>query len=152
MNRLTFYIIIAILVAMDSLLLTSPNLLGKIGLFIYKFHYLRTFPRALLTVGLVVSIAILLGELVRFLVKSGTIGRGKGILFLLIMVASCGAIAWKTAHDFSKWTVSHTGLRFKYGAYLLPALLMLIFVYALIGLPKARRQRSAEASTRKQQR
>jgi hypothetical protein len=140
MNRLPFYLIIAVLVVLDSLLLTSPNLLGKIGLIIYKFHYLRTFPRALLTVGSVVSVAIIIGESIRFLVRKGMVGRGKGILFLLIMVASCVAIAWKTAHDFSKWTASHTGLRFKYGAYLLPALLMLIFVYALTGLPKARRR------------
>jgi hypothetical protein len=124
---------------MDSLLLTSPNLLGKIGLIIYKYHYLRTFPRALLTVGIVVAIAIVLAELANVLARKKVIGKGKGIGFLILMVIGCMAILYKTALDFSRWSYSHTGMRFKYGAYLLPFLLALIFVFVLIDLARSRR-------------
>ena len=139
MKRLPFYLTIAVLAVLDSLLLSSPNLLGKMGLLIYKFHYLRTFPRALLTVVIVVSIAIFISEVIRTLVRKRMLGRSKGALSLLAMIAACGAIIYKTVLDFSRWTVSHTGLRFKYGAYLLPVVLLLIFVYALVSLPKPRR-------------
>ena len=143
MNRISFYAIITVLVALDSLLLTSPNLLGKIGLIIYKYQYLRTFPRILLTVGLVVTIAILISELIRVLVRKRKLGRGKGIALLLFMICASAGIVHKTALDFSKWAYSHTGMRFKYGAYLLPTLVMVTFAYALVTLPKKQQPRSA---------
>lgn len=138
MKRVNFYLFIVALVVLDSVLLRSPNLLGKIGLIIYKYHYLRTFPKALVTVSLVVGTAVAVAEAVRFLVRRGTWKRpvGQVVLSLLLLVAV--ALLVKTAVDFTAWSYSHTGLRFRLGAYLLPAILAVVFGYAWGTLPVAR--------------
>jgi hypothetical protein len=135
-GSLLFYSIIMFLVIIDSLLLSSPNLLGKIGLFIYKYQYLQSFPRTLLTVSLVILVAMVLAESIRLLVRSKFIRRGIGFTILFILVMGSIAILIKTGLDFSKWTYGHTGLRFRYGAYLLPVMLILVFGYGLVTLPR----------------
>jgi hypothetical protein len=57
------------LIVLDAVLIRSPNLIGKIGLWFYKYHYLRTFPKALLTVSLVIGIAAIIAEIIRYIVK-----------------------------------------------------------------------------------
>ena len=133
-KRFLFYLLISALVVLDSVLLRSPNLLGKIGLIIYRYSYLRTFPKTLLTVSIVVLTAITLSELIRWLVKLGTLKRVAGILFLVFLIIASIAILVKTGLDFSTWTYSHTGSRFKYGAYLLPLILIIVFGYNLLTL------------------
>jgi hypothetical protein len=135
-NRLLFYGVIVILTVVDSYLLASPNLLGKIGLFIYKYQYLRTFPKTLLTTFIVVFASILITELIHLLIKKQIMRTGSGRFFLLLFVLLSVAIFAKTAIDFSTWTYGHTGTRFKYGAYLLPVLLINVFGYALFKVPK----------------
>jgi hypothetical protein len=44
--------LLVVLVVVDSYLLSSPNLLGRIGLIIFHFNAIRTFPGALIAVGL----------------------------------------------------------------------------------------------------
>lgn len=134
-RKLYFYIVIGCLTLIDALLLSSPNLLGKLGLIIYKYSYLRTFPRTLITVSIAVSIALLIAEFVGLLVKNKKVKRGFGIILLLIFVTLSAVAFYKTILDFSTWTYSHTGQRFRYGAYLLPCLLMLIFGYRIFNLP-----------------
>ncbi|AYB32283.1 hypothetical protein [Chryseolinea soli] len=136
MRKLSFYFCLIALVILDSFLLSKPNLLGKIGLIIYKYHYLRTFPRTLLTVSIVVVIAFALAELISFLVKRRTLKRVLGTVVLVLLIAVSFATLVKTGMDFSTWTYSHTGLRFRFGAYLLPTLLIVLFTYALVRLPK----------------
>ena len=136
MRKLSFYFFLIALVILDSFLLSKPNLLGKIGLIIYKYHYLRSFPRTLLTVSIVVVIAFLLAELVSFLVKRRTLKRALGTIVLALLIVVSFAALVKTGMDFSTWTYSHTGLRFRFGAYLLPTLLIVLFTYALVKLPK----------------
>lgn len=135
-RSLLFYTIIVFLVLTDSLLLSSPNLLGKIGLFIYKYQYLRSFPKTLLTVTIVIFVAILVVEIIQWMVRTKFIRRGLGLFVLLLFVGLSVAILIKTGLDFSKWTYGHTGQRFKYGAYLLPSILILVFGYGLFTLPK----------------
>lgn len=36
--------------------------------------------------------------------------------------------------DFTSWSYSHTGLKFRYGAHLLPAILVFVFVNGLIAI------------------
>lgn len=134
-KKLYFYIVLACMVLIDALLLSSPNLLGKIGMAIYKYFYLKTFPRTLLTVLIVVLVAVLLAEFIAMLVKNKTLKRSFGIVLLLIFVVLFGAVLFKTVMSFSTWTYSHTGQRFRYGAYLLPCLLMLIFGFKIFNLP-----------------
>jgi uncharacterized membrane protein len=129
-----FYGAIACLTVINALLLSSPNLLGKIGLFVYKYNYLRTFPKTLLTVFIAVVIAICIAEFIGLLVKNRKVKRNFGIVLLLIFVALLATALYKTMIDFSAFTYAHTGHRFRYGAYLLPCLLMLIFGYKIFNL------------------
>lgn len=133
-KRLTFYLVVAALVVVDSILLRSPSLLGKIGLIIYKYHYLRTFPKTLLTVSIVVLIVSGIAELIRLLVKLEMLKRMTGVIILSFLLLATIAILIKTAIDFSAWTYSHTGMRFRYGAYLLPCIMMTVFAYNLFTL------------------
>lgn len=139
-RKLSFYGIVGLLIFIESLLLSSPNLLGKIGLFIYKYHYLRTFPRTLLTVSIAVSVFILISEVIQFLVKKEIMKRSSGRIILILFILLSAATLTKTAIDFSTWTYGHTGARFKYGAYLLPSTWIVILIYNLLSLPKANTQ------------
>lgn len=135
-NRINFYLFIAALIVLDAVLLRSPNLLGKIGLIIYKYHYLRTFPKALLTISLVVGIAVVIAEGIRFMVQREILKRITGKVILIFFMVAVAAILIKTSMDFTTWSYSHTGLRFRIGAHLLPVILFIVFVYAFITLPK----------------
>ncbi|MBL0742904.1 hypothetical protein [Chryseolinea lacunae] len=136
MRKLTFYLFVLALVIVDSLLISKPNLLGKIGLIIYKYHYLRTFPRTLLTVAIVVAVAIGIAELIELLVKRSVLKRATGSIVLIVLIALSFGILVKTGIDFQAWTYSHTGLRFRFGAYMLPTLLIVIFTFGLLKLPR----------------
>jgi len=129
-----FYAGLAVLVVLDSVLLTSPNLLGRIGIIIYRYNSLRSFPRAFVTVACVALVALGLAELVRMLVNRNVLRRIIGVYLLMALVLGCTAIFAKTWMDFSTGMYSHTGVRFRYGAYLLPVILLIIFLHALINL------------------
>jgi hypothetical protein len=135
-SRINFYLFLTVLIVLDAVLIRSPNLIGKLGLWFYKYHYLRTFPKALLTVTLVVGISALIAETIRFVVRKELIKRlaGQVILFLLTVLAI--AFMAKVIMDFSSGSYSHTGIRFKSGAYLLPGIIIVVFVYCLITLPR----------------
>jgi Na+/proline symporter len=136
MRRSTFYSVIAGLIILNGYLLSKPNLLGKIGLIVYQYYYLRTFPRTLLTATIVCAIAILLTELFTLLVRRRTMGTVvAGIMFGLLVVLSFAQLV-KTGVDFSTWTYSHTGLRFRLGAFVLPTVVIFIFTYGWMRLPR----------------
>lgn len=135
MRKLYFYLIVICLVVFDAFLLSSPNLLGKIGLLIYKYNYLRTFPKTLVTVSILVIVALLIAEFVALLVKNKRLKRNMGIFLLLIFVTLAASALGTTMVDFSTGAYSHTGLRFRYGAYLLPCILIFIFGFRIFNLP-----------------
>ena len=135
-SRLNFYLFIAALVILDAVLIRSPNLLGKIGLLVYKYHYLRTFPKALLTVFLVVGVATVFSETIRFAVQKALLKNLAGNVLFFLLTALSVALAIKVGLDFSSGSYGHTGLRFRSGAYLLPAILVVVFVYGWLTLPK----------------
>jgi len=136
MRRSGFYSIIAGLIILNGFLLSKPNLLGKIGLIVYKYYYLRSFPRTLLTVSIVCGIALALMELFSFLVERRIIGRTIGAIMFGLFVLLGFAQLVKTGIDFSSWTYSHTGLRFRLGAFMLPTVVIFIFTYGWLRLPK----------------
>lgn len=135
-GRFMFYFLVAALVVLDAVLVRSPNLLGKIGLIVYKYSYLRTFPKALLTVAAVVGVCVFVVELVRWVTVKEVIKRTIATVILLVLTLACIVLLIKTYIDFTAWSYSHTGLRFRIGAYLLPAILILVFGYSLFTLPK----------------
>jgi hypothetical protein len=137
--RFLYFIIIALLSVIDALLLAKPNFLGKIGLWLFKYSYLRTFPRAMLTVAIVVGATVLISELIVFISKRKWIKRGVGLVLLLIFVlASLGLFA-KVIHDFSRGIYSHTGVYFRYGVFLLPSILAIVFAASFFRLSSKRK-------------
>jgi hypothetical protein len=137
--RFSFFIVIALLSVMDSLLLAKPNLLGKVGLLIFKYNYLRTFPRAMLTVSIVVGTAMVFGELIIYLEKRKGLSKTIGGILLFFLVVACSGLLAKLFMDFSKGVYSHTGIYFKYGVFLLPLILIVIFGSAFVRLVKKNR-------------
>jgi len=135
-NRITFYLFLLALIVLDAVLIRSPNLIGKLGLWFYKYHYLRTFPKALLTVSLVVGVSAIITEMVRYFVKREYIKRMTGQLILFLLAIVSMILLTKVVMDFSGGTYSHTGIRFRSGAYLLPAILIVVFIYNSITLPR----------------
>jgi hypothetical protein len=135
-NRITFYLFLMALVVLDAVLIRSPNLIGKIGLWFYKYHYLRTFPKALLTVALVIGISAIIAEIIRYIVKKELIRRMVAQVILFLFAIASLILLAKVVMVFSEGTYSHTGIRFKFGAYLLPAIIFVIFIYASITLPR----------------
>jgi hypothetical protein len=131
-RKVTFYWILLTLILVDSWLLSKPNLIGKVGLIIYKYHYLRSFPRTLLTVWLVVSISILIVLLVQYLMKQTKISKMVASLILGTLLVASVLMMGKVYMDFTAWTYSHTGWRFRYGAYLLPMIVMTVFINGMI--------------------
>ncbi|MBL7856860.1 MAG: hypothetical protein JNM57_04160 [Cyclobacteriaceae bacterium] len=136
-NRINFYLFILAIVVLDAVLLRSPNLLGKIGLILYKYDYLRTFPKALLTVSLVAGAGVVLAEAVRYMVQRAKLKFFTGRLVLFVLFMASTAMLVKTVIDFTAWSYSHTGLRFQLGAFLLPLILMIQFFYSWRTMPKA---------------
>ncbi len=126
-RKVSYYWILLTLMLVDSWLLSKPNLLGKIGLIIYKYHYLRSFPRTMLTVWIVVSTSVLIVLLVQFLMKREKLSRLVSTVILGACFVASTLIMVKVAVDFTSWSYSHTGLKFRLGAYLLPAIMMMIF-------------------------
>jgi hypothetical protein len=138
-RRVTFYWVLLTLMLIDSWLLSKPNILGKIGLIIYKYHYLRSFPRTLLTVWIVVSIAVLIVLLVQYLLKQEKLSKAVATAILSLFVAFSLLIMAKVYIDFTSWSYSHTGIKFRYGAYLLPMILVVVFsngIFQILRIPK----------------
>lgn len=136
-KKLFFYVLVAALVLIDALLLSSPNLLGKVGLVIYKYFYLKNFPRTLLTVTILVLAAVLISEFVALLVRNKRLKRSFGIILLTVLVILSAFILYQTVMSFQAWTYAHTGQRFRYGAYLLPCIFIFVFAYKIFNLPVA---------------
>lgn len=111
--------IVSFVTLITAWLISKPNFLGKLGLIIYRIHFLKTFPRALATVAAVVIVVAVSVEWVSS-VRSSLLRNG----LLLFLLMACVALEVKTHYDFQSWAISHTGKKLRVGAYLLPLLLM----------------------------
>lgn len=136
MKHRSFYIILLILIFLDSVLLASPNLLGKLGILIYKYYYLKTFSRTLFTVSLVCGSFALVTFLIQMLVDRQLLKKSVARFFLFLLLIFVIGIYAKVIIDFSSWSYSHTGWRFKLGAYLLPLVVMYIIIYTIATLKR----------------
>lgn len=119
MRKITYWLIVSFITLITAWLISKPNLLGKLGLIIYKIHFLKTYPRALATVAAVVIVVAVSVEWVSS-IRSSLLRNG----LLLFMLMACVALEVKTHYDFQSWAISHTGKKLRVGAYLLPLLLM----------------------------
>ncbi|CAG4997440.1 hypothetical protein DYBT9275_01775 [Dyadobacter sp. CECT 9275] len=126
-KKLSSLVLLAVLSVTDAYLLAHPNLIGKIGIWVYKHDYIKTFPKALLTVLLVVGTSLAICELLRKFVKPRTaswIYLGMAVMGLLWFV-----YVYLT---FSSFAYRITGKAFVYGAHLLPVVLTGLFSRYLI--------------------
>lgn len=131
-SRIAFYGLIIVLTVVDAFLISNPNLLGKLGFVIYKFSYLRTFPRALLTVSIVVGVVFMVTQSIVLLCKQEWVAKKLSVSVLIILLAMFVLVWVKTAYDFQSWSYNHSGHKLKYGAYLLPFILIVITVSGLL--------------------
>ena len=116
-----FYVLLAVLVLLDGWLMAHPNLIGRAGVFVYDYTYLRTFPRALGTVAAVVGVALLLAWLI------SKIGRGVAIALLTVLLLAGGYWLVMSFSQFNTGVYKLTGAGFRAGAILLPGLVTLVF-------------------------
>ena len=120
--KLSSILLLIALSITDAYLLAHPNLVGKLGILLYKHSYIKTFPRALVTVILVVGISLLISELLyRF------VSRKKALISYLILLST--SLFWfvYVYATFSSFSYRITGKAFIYGAHLLPVILIGLF-------------------------
>ncbi|GHB79215.1 hypothetical protein [Persicitalea jodogahamensis] len=135
-KNLTTTLLLVILGITDAYLLSHPNLIGRIGILIYRHDYLKTFPRALATVFLVLGVCLFLCEVIRRIkLPRAAIGW-----YLMLMVLGMALFSYVYV-SFSSLSYSMTGKAFIYGAHLLPILMIGIFGrYLVSAIYKARNQ------------
>lgn len=121
-----WHVLLAILTITDAYLISHPNLLGRFGIWFYKYSYFKNFPNALLTVSLAVGVAFGLTELA----KRKLPARGATLLLALLLVVALATFIGVFV-KFSSGTYRFTGKAFIYGMHLLPALLVVIFAQGL---------------------
>jgi hypothetical protein len=138
--RALFFVILVLFSFIDALLIAKPNFLGKLGLWLFKYSYLRTFPRAMLTVSVVVCATLVISESIVFIARKNWIAKSTGAVFALFFILFCGGLLAKIILDFSKGVYSHTGIYFKIGVHLLPGILIFIFVTSLFRMLSKREQ------------
>jgi hypothetical protein len=85
---------------------------------------------------LVIGISAIIAEIIRYIVKKELIRRMVAQVILFLFAIASLILLAKVVMVFSEGTYSHTGIRFKFGAYLLPAIIFVIFIYASITLPR----------------
>lgn len=121
-----WHVLLIILTITDAFLLSHPNLIGRLGIWFYKYRYLQTFPRALLTVSITMGLAWSLTELT----KRRLPARGAALVLALLLVVAVGMLL-SVYLKFSGGTYRLTGKSFIYGAHLLPGMLTAVFAQGL---------------------
>jgi hypothetical protein len=134
-KNLTTTLLLVVLAVTDAYLLSHPNLIGRIGVFIYKHDYIKTFPRALVTVLLVIGVSLFLCEVVRRATSPRTALSWYSVLMVLGM-----ALFVYVYLTFSSFSYGLTGKGFIYGAHLLPIILIGLFGrYLVMAFNEARK-------------
>ncbi|MBC7890773.1 MAG: hypothetical protein H7Y12_01050 [Sphingobacteriaceae bacterium] len=121
-----WHLLLLVLTVTDAFLVSHPNLIGRFGVWFYKYASFKNFPNALLTVGLTVGISFGLTELV----KRKLPARGAALVLALLLVVAV-TLLLSVYLKFSGGTYRLTGKSFIYGMHLLPCLLLLIFAQGL---------------------
>lgn len=124
-NRVA-YLMLGVLTVTDAWLISHPNLLGRFGVWFYRYDYLSTFPRALFTVGLSVALSVGVAEWAQRQLRPAVAQKVLLAGLLVALVFLVGVIL-----KFSGGTYAHTGKAFVWGFHLLPILLAAVFGSAL---------------------
>lgn len=125
-GRAIFYVSVLILVIVDAWLLRQQNLVSKLGVWIYNYAFLKSFPAALGSVGLSALGAVAISEFASKLRKPMAISIL--VVFLLLCLFSLGQVLIQ----FSEGSYKLTGAYFKMGVFLWPSLLAFIFMRGIV--------------------
>ena len=129
-----FFALLAVLTLVAAWLLAHPNLIGRFGVLFYNYSFIKTFPRAIATVGLTTMACLTISIFVQL-----KLPRRQAVWVLALLTLLFAALFVQTWFKFSKGTYALTGAGFKTGAILLPALLTLVFgkgMYETINKPQ----------------
>jgi hypothetical protein len=121
-KKISSMLLLLVLSITDAYLLAHPNLIGRLGVLLYKHSYIRNFPRALLTVLLIVAVSLLLCEIIFRMARR----KSALVVYLALFFISVGWLAYVYI-TFSSFSYRITGKAFIYGAHLLPVILMGLF-------------------------
>lgn len=121
-KKLSSFLLLMILSITDAYLLAHPNLIGRIGIWVYKHDYIKSFPRALFTVLLLVGISLAICELLVRL-------AAPKVASICLVILSLVGVLWMVYvyYTFSGFSYRITGKSFIYGAHLLPIILTGIY-------------------------
>lgn len=131
-RNLFFYGALLFLVVTASYLISNPNLLGRIGIILYRYSHIRTFPRALMTVSVVTASSLAIGYLIRYAMIRRYVSRISCMVILAGLDLLCFTWLIRLINSFSGWSYRHTGFAFKIGAFMLPFILIFVFTKRLI--------------------
>lgn len=119
--------LLGVLGIIDAYLISKPNLIGKFGVWFYKYFMFKDFGTALITVFVTLGICLAVDH---FLQKSTTI-TSTWLLAGLLLVTILLFVA--VYSKFNSGSYAITGQKFKLGMQLLPVLCFLIFANTLAG-------------------
>jgi hypothetical protein len=117
-KRLSSLLLLLLVSVTDAYLLSHPNLIGRLGILVYKHTYIKNFSSSLITVFLVVVVSLLICEVIRHF----TAFKAQIICFSLLLIVSLAWLAY-VYNTFSTFSYRITGKAFIYGAHLLPVIL-----------------------------
>lgn len=135
MRNPLFYILLLVLIVLDAWLLAHPNLIGRAGVFFFDYDYVETFPKALVTVAVVISVALFVAWLV------GRFGRVIGSILLIALLAVSGYWLFDSFLLYNSGVYKLTGAGFRAGAILMPGLLVLVFGKGVADVLQTKRAR-----------
>ncbi len=126
MEKIKPHLLLIILGITDAYLISHPNIIGRLGIFVYHYDMLKTFPRALITVFLSLAVCLALVFVSELLVQK----PWAKFIPWLGLIASL-AILVQVFLKFSHGSYRLTGQSFKFGMHLLPVLMAYIFAQKL---------------------
>ena len=116
-----FYVLLLVLVVLDSWLLAHPNLIGQAGVFFFDYTAIETFPKALGTVSIVVAVVLLISWL------TGRLSQPVAIGITIALLAGSVYYLFQSFSQYNTGIYKLTGAGFRAGAILLPGLVVLVF-------------------------
>ncbi len=128
MSRVTNLILLTLLGVADAWMIAHPNLMGRAGIFVYKYSMIKNFPTALVTVFLTLGVCYALAFI---------LGRNKAQKWafwsLMILSFLCIIILVQVILKFNTGVYVHTGATFRFGMILLPVMMLYIFASGFFG-------------------
>jgi hypothetical protein len=119
-------LLLVVLGITDAYLISSPNLIGKLGIWIYKYGMISTLPKALATVFATMGLCWVIANYLEK--QKGKTWAKYGLITGLIISL---LVLVQMYFKFAEGSYKMTGKAFKYGMQLLPALYALIFANGL---------------------